>query len=198
MFVALLASVGTAAAGSAITGSDVKNSSLTGSDVKNSSLTGDDVKNASLTGSDIKDKSLKPDDFSGSVQGPPGLQGPAGPSGAQGPSGMQNATEVVGNTAFLPDGGVASSTAQCPPGMIVLGGGWDGVNAPPVAATVSYNKPYGGTSWGVIMVDNGGGGSTFRAVATCAPGSNAAIASASAAANRSSIADDLATLQTRK
>ena len=52
-------------------------------------ITGADVKNGSLTGKDVKDKSLTKKDFKGSVAGPRGATGATGAPGAQGAPGVQ-------------------------------------------------------------------------------------------------------------
>jgi hypothetical protein len=63
---------------------------------------------------------------------------------------------------------------MCPAGTVVAGGGWDGETAPPVLATVGFNKPLGSNAWEVIMADNSNGNvgftQTFNAVATCVGG----------------------------
>ena len=63
---------------------------------------------------------------------------------------------------------VGSSVATCPPGKVVIGGGWDGESNPPVVATVGYNKPLGASAWEVIIANTGPITANFPAVATCA------------------------------
>jgi hypothetical protein len=108
-------------------------------------------------------------------RGPRGFPGPAGPAGAAGSFTTANLAQVAGGVVHLcPLGGgscaVGSSTATCPTGKAVLGGGWIGESAdPPVAATVAYNGPTGASSWGVLMVnDTSALTASFHAVAVCA------------------------------
>jgi hypothetical protein len=105
----------------------------------------------------------------------PGPAGPAGSTGPPGPPGVfsaSNVTQVAGPSATTcPTGGgacsVGSSVATCPTGGVILGGGWDGENEPPVRATTGYDKPIS-ASWEVIMTNTGSVEQKFHAVATCA------------------------------
>jgi hypothetical protein len=108
----VLAAAGGAAAQSAITGRQVKNASLTGADIKNRSITARDIRRRTLR----------------ALRGP---QGPAGAPGAPGPAGALAATvEATGPTVPMGSLGsgtnVQASTAECPAGTVVTGGGWDG------------------------------------------------------------------------
>jgi hypothetical protein len=115
------------------------------------------------------------------AKGPPGPQGPAGLQGATGSVGTAGSlnpatvTTVVGNDAVMCvlGGGncdVGESTATCPAGDIVLGGGWiPEDNLPPVSATVGYNAAASATAWSVIMAnDTTAVGADFAAFAVCA------------------------------
>jgi hypothetical protein len=112
-------------------------------------------------------------------RGPKGPQGPKGATGATGPKGATGATgaagafatisTVKGPTVFLSGfgaGAVGSSSATCPVGTQVIGGGWQGGG---ISATVSYNAPTGvPNTWGVLMTNDEETGTSFNAVATCA------------------------------
>jgi hypothetical protein len=88
-------------------------------------ITGKQIKNGSITGVDVKNKSLTPRDFRGSVRGPRGLtgpSGPAGPQGVQGPQGAQGmagpkgdkgaAGEAVAYALIQPDGAVTATHSK--------------------------------------------------------------------------------------
>jgi hypothetical protein len=60
-------------------------------------ITGKQIKNSSITGADVKNKSLTQRDFRGSVRGPRGPTGPAGPQGPQGSLGPQGPQGLPGS-----------------------------------------------------------------------------------------------------
>jgi hypothetical protein len=103
-------------------------------------------------------------------RGPKGPRGPRGPQGVAGPAGaFSKITTVQGPSRLLGQApsaaSIALSTASCPPGYQVIGGGWQGGG---ISATVSYNAP-GGGSWSVIMTNNDEVTAViFNAVAVCA------------------------------
>jgi hypothetical protein len=146
-------------------------------------------------------------------RGPRGLPGPrgkTGPQGNPGPAGgfsVANVTQASGPSALMCVSGggsceVGSSVATCPAGSVVLGGGWDGENNPPVVATVGYSKPLGANTWEVIMVNNDSSlSANFHAVATCAMSSGAAADIARAGKlsldQRTQIARDVAAVRAR-
>ncbi|MDQ2983527.1 MAG: hypothetical protein M3R70_06335 [Actinomycetota bacterium] len=111
------------------------------------------------------------------LRGLRGSPGPAGPAGAPGTFSAANTVQVNGPTAFMPPGGIGSSWASCPAGSIALSGGWDGLDSPPVDATVGYNKRYGTTTWGVIMVNWASISATYQAFVVCASAGTAAASS---------------------
>ena len=118
-------------------------------------------------------------------RGPRGLQGPAGQSGALNTTFVRGETvSMCADTGTFQPCQVAASIANCPVGSVALAGGWDGLNAPPLDATVAYNYGAGG-SWGIIMINHLSLPASFQAVTTCAPGTGSARgASRAAAADR--------------
>jgi hypothetical protein len=136
-------------------------------------ITGRQIKDGTITGRDVKNHSLRPVDFRGSVRGPAGPAGAPGPQGPAGPAGSFSASSIhqaAGPSVVMGAMGsgteVQSSTANCPAGTVVIAGGWDGEQSPPVRATVGYNKPLG-NGWEVIMSNFGMISATFHAIAVC-------------------------------
>lgn len=77
-------------------------------------------------------------------QGPMGLQGPEGPQGAAGPAGISGYSIVVVPCIMLPvspgsSRSVCGTTASCPSGHRVLGGGVDGREC--LAGTINSSAP---------------------------------------------------------
>src|SRR5436190_1555511 len=71
--------------------------------------------------------------------GAPGAPGPAGPQGPAGVSGWQlvlSPPVLISSTLFSPGEGQAS--ADCPPGKLVLGGGW---NTDPSKGSAEFSRP---------------------------------------------------------
>jgi hypothetical protein len=78
-------------------------------------ITGKQIKNGSITGADVKNKSLTPRDFRGSIRGPQGLTGPAGPQGPQGPQGAQGMAGPKGDKGDQGLQGPPGPLPDCPP-----------------------------------------------------------------------------------
>ena len=103
--------------------------------------------------------------------GADGAQGAVGPQGAQGPAGgftnagVQYINGPLASVQYSP-ALVGSSTAVCPSGTRVLGGGWDlGTVFLPI---IAVSKPVpDGSGWYVLAGSSYGNG-TIRAVAVCA------------------------------
>jgi hypothetical protein len=155
-------------------------------------ITGAEIKDGSITGRDIKPGSLSPRLFAGSqrgargprgAQGTPGLQGVAGPSGPQGlpgPPGPAGQGQTVGTqynliqpnaqtiTQTVGPGAVQSTSAVCPPGYAVLGGGYQASGSR--GARVFYNDSFGSRDTWAVGVDNSGPGrATIAVTAYCVP-----------------------------
>jgi hypothetical protein len=92
---------------------------MTGKDIRDSSLTGRDIKNRSVTSGDLTDGAI---DVLSGAQGP---QGPAGPVGAQGPAATVGIVSVVSPHQFMQPGQYTSMRVDCPPGMTVVGTGFN-------------------------------------------------------------------------
>ena len=107
--------------------------------------------------------------------GPPGPQGETGPAGP--PGGLAGYEIVFGNDARFTGAEGVVSTARCPEGKVVLGGGFRGSGwALPVPdRNMSMNQPQAdGRSWvvGMSPTSDGpsGGHFSFTAMATCVTG----------------------------
>jgi hypothetical protein len=101
---------------------------------------------------------------------------------------------AAGATSFMAPGTVGFSQASCPSGTTVVGGGWDGESAPPVVATVGYNKALG-NGWEVIMANTAPISSRYHAIAVCAPGSAAASVRFSARSQDQTVAQQIAAMK---
>jgi hypothetical protein len=106
-------------------------------------------------------------------QGPSGPQGPPGPTGPQGPPGIAGYVVVEGPAVTM--GLAATSTAVCPAGKFVLGGGYYAPSIAPLAAVVQgnpiviYNRPINsGTAWEVRTRNSIPNPAQQRAYAICA------------------------------
>src|SRR5581483_2370839 len=83
--------------------------------------------------------------------GPPGPAGPAGPAGA---IDLSKVTQVVGSGAYTSSGGYVTTSASCPNGSVVLGGGFSGYGE---QVLESYPS---GSSWFVYAYVPASGGVT--------------------------------------
>lgn len=109
-------------------------------------------------------------------RGPRGFQGPAGPAG---PAGIANVARVSGPSAYqgAPGSGyeVNSSTATCPPGSYVTGGGFDS-DAPDNVVAYAWASA---TQYGVIAINEWVSSNSITAQAICARGAGLSASSRS-------------------
>jgi hypothetical protein len=77
---------------------------------------------------------------------------------------------------------VAGSTATCPAGSVVVGGGWVTGSTDIV---VPFAQRTGGTTYGVIAINYSGGSETITAQAICAVGPGVSAAGATQAGGAS-------------
>jgi hypothetical protein len=154
-----------------------------GATAASSLITGKQIKDGSITGADVKSKSLTPGDFRGSLQGPAGptgFTGPAGPTGPAGAPGAPGASGALSTTTAVkgpdvpagPSGSgsnVQSSSADCPAGTVVTGGGWD----TGVRDFIATARP-SGNGYFVISVNTGTLSSHIQAYAICGQASGTA------------------------
>jgi Collagen triple helix repeat (20 copies) len=118
-------------------------------------------------------KGEKGDTGQAGPQGASGPQGPTGPAGPQGPPGIAGYVVVEGPAVTM--GLAATSTAVCPVGKFVLGGGYYAPSVAPLAAVVQgnpiviYNRPINsGTAWEVRTRNSVPNPLQQRAYAVCA------------------------------
>ncbi|MEU6591848.1 hypothetical protein ABZ923_21935 [Streptomyces sp. NPDC046881] len=79
-------------------------------------------------------------------------------------------TWAEGRHAVLPPGGTGSSEAQCPPGQVPTGGGYNAFDAGSIDLVVSANSPTS-DGWRAVARNTGSTHTVeFWAVVLCAPG----------------------------
>jgi hypothetical protein len=128
---------------------------------------------------------LKKDFKSGQL--PRGRQGDPGDPGNPGPPGIATVGSVSGPAGpmCMQSGGacqVGSSTATCPAGSVVVGGGW---TSDSVTVTVPFAARTGGTTYGVIGINYDSAGRSITAQAICAVGPGVSAAAATQAGSAS-------------
>jgi hypothetical protein len=128
---------------------------------------------------------LKKDFKSGQL--PRGRQGDPGDPGNPGPPGIATVGSVSGPAGpmCMQSGGacqVGSSTATCPAGSVVVGGGW---TSDSVTVTVPFAARTGGTTYGVIGINYDSAGRSITAQAICAVGPGVSAAAATQASSAS-------------
>ena len=112
-------------------------------------------------------KSLRGQDGRDGVDGQSGPAGPPGPAGAVGPPGVAGGfnpakvTITTGGQASIPTNGIGTSTAVCPSGAVILGGGFSGTGDPFISG------PDTRVSWRVSASTEFSGGATVTAYAVC-------------------------------
>ena len=127
----VLALGGTAtAAGTLITGKNVKNESISGTDIKNRTLRGADVKDGSLLKKDFKAGQLPAAASAATgATGATGARGPAGGTGPRGPSDVWRTSDVD----YVPDG--KTLALSLPAGNYVVHGKMGAYSGDPLAET---------------------------------------------------------------
>ena len=128
---------------------------------------------------------LKKDFKSGQL--PRGRQGDPGDPGDPGPPGIATVGSVSGPAGpmCMQSGGacqVGSSTATCPAGSVVVGGGW---TSDSVTVTVPFAARTGGTTYGVIGINYDPADRSITAQAICAVGPGVSAAAATQAGSAS-------------
>jgi hypothetical protein len=147
----LLAFAGSAAAGSLITGKQIKDDTITSADLRDGRLLGVDVRDGRLTRTDFGK-------LPAGAEGPQGGQGLPGPDGVQGVSRLQQAVNLLGVQAQRID-------VDCPLGTHVVGGGLSSDH--PQDLYIALSAPTS-TGWSVCAENIGLGVLTVTAVAVCA------------------------------
>ena len=135
---------------------------------------------------------LKKDFKSGQL--PRGRQGDPGDRGDPGPPGIATVGSVNGPAGpMCANGGgacqVGSSTATCPAGSVVVGGGW---TSDSVTVTVPFAARTGGTTYGVIGISYDPADRSITAQAICAVGPGVQSAAVTTQAGRASFEKALA------
>jgi hypothetical protein len=152
LVVASLALVAALAGTSVAAVSQVPRGSVGTAQLKNGAVTSPKIRTGAVTSSDVQNGTLRRVDFRPG-QLPTGAQGPQGPAG---PAGL-SAREQVSAETPLTSVGPKNTSATCPAGKKVIGGGVEVGGSGRNRVTVTENKPVG---------DNGWEGEAFEAVAT--------------------------------
>lgn len=146
----MLACAGSAAAGSLITGKDIKDDTITSSDLRDGRLQGVDVRDGTLTRTDFGKLPV-------GAAGPQGGQGLAGSNGAQGVRRPQETRNLLGGQSTI-------FRVDCPAGTQVVGGGVS--SDQPQDLYIFASKP-GTFGWQVSAQNIGGGLAQVTASAVC-------------------------------
>jgi len=103
-------------------------------------------------------------------RGSSGATGPQGSTGGTGPSGISGYEVVEGPIGSGSGSGInqATSTAKCPAGKHVLGGGFQTLSGENAKIYVAVNGPVGSTEWEALLTSASVGAYTMRAYAICA------------------------------
>jgi hypothetical protein len=136
-----------------------------------SRITGAQIKDGTITSADVKNRSLSSSDMSaGALSALRGNAGPAGPQGPAGPAGVAAVTRVFGATvsqgAFGSGLEVQTSTATCPAGTYVTGGGYRTGSIEDIVS-FALSSP---TQYSVIAVNEFNQIGSITAQAMCAGG----------------------------
>jgi hypothetical protein len=99
------------------------------------------------------------------LTGPAGAQGPKGDTGAQGVPGLSAVQIVVTNSVNNGVGGLKETTATCPSGKKIIGGGAQPVSSP---AFYAAGYPVGDNAFKAIGNSDPGPAFSVRAFAICA------------------------------
>ena len=117
----------------------VKKSAITGAKIGKNAVTGAKVKNGTLMAGDFMAGQLP-----AGPQGPKGDMGIQGAPGLPGPAGVSGWQRVLSQPVAVGPGLINGSTATCPAGKKVLGGGFITSGS---AFEVTYSAAYSDTSW---------------------------------------------------
>lgn len=101
-------------------------------------------------------------------QGPPGPEGPRGPAGPPGEGALTNTFSVIGTTELAP-GQAGTARAQCDPGTLFAGGGFDlkSRDLQVIRSEASVGVFGEVDGWDVTAVNNSDRDVEFSAVAIC-------------------------------
>lgn len=168
--------------GSAYAAATLPKNSVGSKQLRKSAVTSSKIRANAVTSSKVADGSLLKSDFAAGQlpagpTGATGPTGPAGPTGATGPAGLTSLSRVDGPASpqgpFGSGTEVNSSTATCPSGRFVTGGGFDSSN---IDNLIEYAKS-SPTQYSVIAVNESSTAVTITAQAICAAGNGVSAAS---------------------
>jgi hypothetical protein len=149
---------------SAILGSKIKPSAIDGSKIKPSAIDASKIKPSAIDGSKIADGSLTSADLSPATL----AKVPAAQVADSAPIAKIQIATADGSNAPAPASGVdiKGTTATCPTGMFVTGGGVHVSDS--ASQAVNDSHPAGNASWTGESYNAGGGTPSFTVYAVCA------------------------------
>jgi hypothetical protein len=163
---------GSATAAKLLTGKQIKNSSLTGADIRDRSLTAADFKGALPSDTSVSGRNGAP-----GPKGDPGAAGGPGAKGERGAPGAPGASGTVVHRTGGPydnaNGELNGGFADCPRGMVAIGGGAYG-DAERAGQSVNASGPFNAdgsaapTRWYVWMSNQSGEDASFDVHVVCA------------------------------
>ncbi len=104
----------------------VATGSIDSREIRNNTIRGKDIRNGTVGSADVRNLvagDFKPGQLPAGPKGDTGARGPVGPRGPAGEDGFARFGYSIAEDVALPANGTASGLAECPSGLLPLGGG---------------------------------------------------------------------------